>query len=320
MPTPRGPLTTLLVCALLAGCGAAPAADPPATVPGFPVTIDHCGAAVTFDAPPRRVLTIGTVAVRLLHAVGASDRVTARAGEFGTPVAGPAGQAVAEVPVISDEDPSTEQIVGAGVDTVIGYGLFNSTADDLAAHGIRALVNTGECGHDATGAATARSFDDIYTDLEDYGTLFGAGDRARTAIRELRTRVEAIASEAPGAGRTAVSVYFFAASSGLSADGTSGIADAQFEALGLRNAFDQADEYFDLGPERLVGADPDVIVLGHGYSGETADEVRQRLLTLPGVADLRAVREGNVIPVPVTERKADPSAVDGLETIAAALR
>lgn len=320
MPSPRGPLAALVVCILLAGCGAAPAADPPATVPGFPVTIDRCGAAVTFDAPPRRVLTIGTVAVRLLHAVGANERVAARAGEFGTAVTGPAGQAVAAAPVISDEDPSTEQIVGAGVDTVIGYGLFNSTPADLAAHGIRTLVNTGECGHDTAGAATARTFDDIYTDLEDYGRLFGAGDRGRAAIAGLRTRVDAIAAKAPGAGRTAASVYFFAASSGLSADGTSGIADAQFEALGLRNAFDQADEYFDIGPERLIGADPDVIVLGYGYSGETADDVRQRLLALPGITDLRAVRAGNVIPVPVTERKADPGAVDGLETIAAALR
>ena len=63
------------------GCGTtasrAPASD------GYPLTVADCGRDVTIGSAPRRVLTIGTAAVELLDAAGASDRIVARTKKFG---------------------------------------------------------------------------------------------------------------------------------------------------------------------------------------------------------------------------------------------
>lgn len=321
---PARPLVASVLAALVAaGCaaapdpGAPPAADPTAA---FPMTLDDCGRPVVLDARPRAVLTVGTPAVRLLHAAGATEHIVARAGEFGAPTPAPADRAVAGVPVIAEGDPSAEVVVGSGADLVVGYGLFEADPAQLEASGISSVVNSGECGHDGVGPARPRSFDAVYADIATYGRVFGTSPVADAAVAGLRTRVEAVRREAPGGGRSAAAVYFFAASSELSAYGGGSMAQAQFDALGLRNVFDVDEEFLAPGVERLIGADPDVLVIGYGFSGETGEQARARLLELPGVVGLRAVRSGQVIEVPVTQSGADPGAVDGLETMAAALR
>ncbi|MGH8938242.1 MAG: hypothetical protein ACRDV2_02720 [Actinomycetes bacterium] len=75
---------------------------------------DNCGKKITIERSPERVLTIGTPAVDLLHQVGASDRVVARAGEYEVPATGPAGAAVQAKQIIDAEQPSLEKILGLG--------------------------------------------------------------------------------------------------------------------------------------------------------------------------------------------------------------
>ncbi|WP_219996300.1 hypothetical protein [Nocardioides humi] len=48
----------------------------------YPVTVENCGAEVTFDAEPERVVLLKSAAVPYLSALGVLDRVTARAGEY----------------------------------------------------------------------------------------------------------------------------------------------------------------------------------------------------------------------------------------------
>ena len=43
------------------------------------MTIENCGAEVTFDQAPERVVLLKSSAVPFLHEIGVMDRVTARA-------------------------------------------------------------------------------------------------------------------------------------------------------------------------------------------------------------------------------------------------
>ncbi|MET0423132.1 MAG: ABC transporter substrate-binding protein, partial [Actinoplanes sp.] len=73
-------LAPALAClALMAGCGVASRA---ATGPGHPLTVQNCGADVTFDRVPERVVLLKSAAVPYLHDLGVMGRVTARAGAY----------------------------------------------------------------------------------------------------------------------------------------------------------------------------------------------------------------------------------------------
>lgn len=124
--------------------GAAPA--------GYPITFDNCGREVTVERRPERVLTIGTGAVTMLELAGAADRIVARAGEFGNPPDGAAGEAVAAVPVVAEKTPALEPVLGAKPDLVVSYGLFEDLSDaDLEAAGITSMVLSGYCGNGGAG-------------------------------------------------------------------------------------------------------------------------------------------------------------------------
>jgi iron complex transport system substrate-binding protein len=46
------------------------------------VTIENCGADVTFEQAPDRVVLLKSSSVPFLHELGVMDRVTARAGQY----------------------------------------------------------------------------------------------------------------------------------------------------------------------------------------------------------------------------------------------
>jgi iron complex transport system substrate-binding protein len=315
-----------MLAVLLGGCGTQ---GDRATVGdgtrASPLTIDSCGHAVTFEAAPRKVLTIGPTAVYQLHAAGASERIVARAGEFGGELVGPAASAVEDVPVIDPEDPAREPILAAGVDAVIHNGLFETTREDLEDVGIKSVFTAGTCGlASATGGETTDSsgadLEDVYRDLEQFGELFGTEPAARRTLADLRRRVAAVtehASDFPR--RRAAAVYFFPGSP-ASVSGNRSMVHAQMELLHLDNVFADLDRDFVEGNvEALISRDPDVLIVPFGFAGESFEEVKRKLIELPGIDRVAAVREGRVIGVPSYQRAPDVNAVKGLETLARAL-
>lgn len=309
--------TSLIAC----GDDEEPAAAGTAPAPTFPLTVTNCGRPVTIDAAPRRILTIGSSAASSLHAAGASDRIAARAGEFGNPPAGPAGAAIAGVPILTPEDPGTEAIIGAGVDTVIGYGLFETTPKDLSAAGITALTLSASCTEAGSRSARATTFDDVYTDIALFGKLFATQATATRAVADLERRVDAVRRQAAGwPARTAATAYFFGDTP--STNGNRNIVNAQMRVLGLENVFADVDkDFIESSTEALIKRDPDVLILAHGRGDkkDTFAAARTRFLRLPGAADMKAVREHRVIGLPSAQKEPDPAAVDGLETLARGL-
>src|SRR5690606_2888370 len=53
-----------------------------ATSTAYPVTVENCGAKVTFDEPPKRVILLESAPVTILQGLGVLDSVVLRAGAF----------------------------------------------------------------------------------------------------------------------------------------------------------------------------------------------------------------------------------------------
>ncbi|MET8521065.1 ABC transporter substrate-binding protein [Nocardioides sp. NPDC004968] len=309
--------TATLVLATTTACGADAAGDEPATA-GFPVTIENCGAEVTFDAPPERVVMLKSSAVPYLHALGVMDRVVARAGEYPADYYDAETQAgLDDIPLLTDEmdtsghlQISKEIVIAEQPDLVLGE-VDNLSRDTLDAVDIDLLEEPAMCpeGVDDPG------FDDIYSQLETYGKVFDREDEAAHAVADLRKRVTELETKKVGEGRTAAVLYPTVGGGVTYAYGTRSMAHPQLEAAGFEDVFADVDErVFEVSTEDLLERDPDVIILLHN-AGDPA-KVEESIAQLAGAEDLTAVRNGDVM-AQLFNFTEPPSAlsVDGLERI-----
>ena len=309
------PAALLLVTTTACGSGAA---GDEAAPEGFPLTIDNCGAEVTIDAPPERIVMLKSSSVPYLHTLGVLDRVVARAGDY------PAGYYDAEtrteldeIPLLTDEmdtsghlQISKEVVIGEEPDLVLGE-VDNLSRATLDAVDIDLLEEPAMCPE---GAADP-GFDDVYSQLEAYGKVFDREDEAAKAVTDLHKRVTALEADEVGAGRTAAVLYPTVGGGVTYAYGTRSMAHPQLEAAGFEDAFADVDErVFEVSTEDLLERDPDVLVLLHN-SGDPKD-VEQAITQLPGAEDLTAVKNGDVM-AQLFNFTEPPSAlsVDGLERI-----
>lgn len=309
--------TAALMLATTTACGA-DAAGEEATADGFPVTIENCGAEVTFDAPPERVVMLKSAAVPYLHALGVMDQVVARAGDYPADYYDTETQAeLDDIPLLTDEmdtsghlQISKEIVIAEEPDLVLGE-VDNLSRDTLDAVDIDLLEEPAMCpeGVDDPG------FDDVYSQLETYGKVFDREEEAIQAVADLRKRVTELEKQKVGEGRTAAVLYPTVGGGVTYAYGTRSMAHPQLEAAGFEDVFADVDErVFEVSTEDLLERDPDVIILLHN-AGDPK-KVEESITRLAGAEDLTAVRNGDVM-AQLFNFTEPPSAlsVDGLERI-----
>lgn len=319
--TPGWVLATLVLasCGLAAdegqGSGAAGAGG------SYPLTIENCGAEVTFDTAPEAVVLLKSAAVPFLAELGVLDRVSARAGEYPRDYYDDATwSALQDIPALTGRTDtsghlsiSKEVVIDQEPDLVLGE-VDNLSRATLESVGIPLLEEPAMCpeGLDAPG------FDDVYSQLETYGKVFDRPGEAAAAIHDLEARerdLRADPADPAGPRRTAAVLYPTVGGGVTYAYGTRSMAHPLLEAAGLDNVFADTDErVFEITAEELLGRDPDVLVLLHG-SGDPR-EVVEAVTSLPGADDLAAVREDAMVPLLFNYvEPPTPLVLDGLEQL-----
>ncbi|MDQ4138288.1 MAG: ABC transporter substrate-binding protein [Actinomycetota bacterium] len=306
-----------LVIASLAGCTST-AAHRAFNEDRDPITIENCGAQVTFDTSPQRVVLLRSGAVPFLHALGVMDRVVARAGQY--PHEYYDQTTIAEldrIPLLTEKVDSSghlqisaETVIAQTPDLVLG---MNDTLprEKLAAFGIPLLEEPALCGV----AGSVPAFDDIYEQLRVYGDVFDRREEAERAAALWEAEYDEIVGGAAGTQLTGA-VLFPTVGGGVTyAYGSGSMATAQLEAAGIDNVFsDVSERVFEVTAEELLTRDPDVLVLLHS-DGEP-EAVVDAIERVPGTSQLSAVRSGRVMTLLFNfVEPATPLTIDGLRAI-----
>lgn len=320
-------LMAVFAVALVAGaCGddgtPRPRADDAEAAAGghYPLTIENCGADVTFEAAPERVILLESAPVTTLQGLGVLDAAVLRAGAFPEEYYDDETNAVIkDTPSLGDDldesghlQISEEVIISQQPDVVMGLP-DGITRDGLARVGIRALVQPVMCAEGA-GATT---FDDVYEQVGLYGLIFDRQDEAAALVTDLRSRVQAVRDSVDRSGeRTAAVLYPTVGGGSGYAYGNLSMAHPQLEAAGFTNVFGDVDErVFEVTTETLIDKDPDVLVLLH-VDGEPGP-VKDAVVNLPGAEGLTAVRNDDImVQLFNFTEPPTPLSIDGLERIA----
>jgi iron complex transport system substrate-binding protein len=289
----------------------------------FPMTIENCGQRIAIAAPPKRVLLIGNHPLSLLP-TSAFDRVVAVAGDPAVELYDEdLRQRVEKIPTIGSgtldggTEVTLEQVLAESPDLVIGLPYQGAvTREALAGAGIPVIELPAFCA-DKSQALTNADFEDVYTQVELYGRLFGAEDEAGRTVAELRRRVGAVQDTARDlSARTAAVLFVTPGSPVVYAYAGSSMFDRQLDTLGLTNLFGDVNQrVFEVNLEEVIGKDPDVVILAH--SSSEPERIKKEFLDIRGIDRVRAVRHDEILVMrweyaePPT-----PLSVQGLETIA----
>jgi iron complex transport system substrate-binding protein len=268
----------------------------------FPVTLtDDEGTEVEIATEPQRIVSLTPATTEILFKLGAGPRVVATTDFDDFPP-----EAVALPDVASFTSVDVEEIVGLEADLVIAGG--NSFNDPAA------LARLRELGVPVL-VTYAPNISTVLKDIELVGTAVGRADEARDLTAAMRADFDQVAAATADLPRPRVFYELDATTDIYTAADESFIAE-MIELAGGDPITTGSKTDFAISLEKLVVADPEVIVLGDAVYGVTPDAVAER----PGWDVMTAVRTGQIRGVnDLIVTRPGPRLVDGLRELALAI-
>ncbi|MFE7370270.1 ABC transporter substrate-binding protein [Streptomyces anulatus] len=280
---------------------------------GFPYTVKNCGVTTTFEAPPKRVVTMNQHVTEIMLELGLKKSLVGTA-YLDDQVLPKYAKDYASVPVIAKEYPSYEQVLATNPDFV--YGGYSSafTAGDgrsreaLKKSGIESRLNTESC------TEGDQPMDTLYEEIREVGRTFGVPDRAEAWIKRAKADNAATAKKLADLEPVPVFVYDSGDKTAFTAGGE-GIGNELIERAGGTNVFADLDKPFgDASWENVVARKPEVVVI-YDYGATTVEQKKKRLLTDPALADVPAIKNKRFAVMPLSDAVLGvrvPAAVDKL--------
>lgn len=281
----RGPLRArawLVVCVLAIG----------ACSKSTPAALDA--------APEPRVVSLTPSTTEAVFALGAGDRMVGRSRFCNYPE-----RAKALPQVGGYVDPNYEAILGLRPSLVVGARGPGGAAVEqkLQGYGV------------ATFFPRTESFAEIESMLTGLGALLHRESAAAEAVAKIRTQTEAVEKAVANLPKRKVLLVF--GIEPVVVAGPGGFPDEMVRHAGGVNVVAGGPAYPTIGIERVLALDPDVVL--NASMAETRGTERIRSDT-PGWRDLRAVKEGHVVPITdETVLRPGPRLGEGLRTIARAV-
>lgn len=290
------------VTATPGGASSGPGVSPTPSAAAFPMTLtDDEGTSVEIPAEPERIVSLTPATTEILFAIGAGERVVATTDFDDYPP-----EAVELPDVASYTSVDVERIVGLEADLVIAGGnLFNDpeAIARLRTLGVPVVV------------VYAETVDEVFADIELVGAAAGLADAARDLTASMRAAFDQIAAATAALPRPRV-FYELDATNEIYTAADDSFIEEMIVLAGGDPITTGSRTDFAISVERLIAADPEVIVLGDAAYGVTPEAVSAR----PGWDVMTAVRDGAIRGVnDLIVTRPGPRLVDGLRELALAI-
>jgi len=266
--------TTTATNATQAPVTTAPATAAPATtteLSGFPVTV----RGTEILEPPTRIVSGSATHTEILYAIGAGEAVVATDAFSNHPAA------ASETAKFDAFNLNVEAVAAFDPDLVIISFDPGDAVEGLDALGIPTLLFAPPGPTDMEA---------VYAEWLEVGDATGRSEEAQALVDDTRAEIEEILDMVPETVRAFT--YFFELDATLFTAGPGSLVDTILGRIGLQNIVpDDAGAFPQLGPEAVIGADPDYVFLADTAYGESVETVAAR----PGFDALSAVTNDNVI-------------------------
>lgn len=312
------PIALASAALLLSGCAGAPDSDGSASPrdAGYPVKAVSCGNTASIEAKPQRAITMNQGATEVMLALGLQKQLAGTA-YLDDQVPAKWKSAYDSVKVLSKEYPDHETLLAARPDFV--YASYISAFDkevagpqaELAKLDIASYNSPLGCGKDDPREV---SFETVWEEIDTVGRVFGVADRAETIRAEQKKLLADLTEQAAGAD---TKVFWFDSGDKTALAGAGeGGPQLILDAVGATNVFaDLKGGWADVSWEKVIAADPDVIVLGDASWSSAADKIKL-LEKDPALSKLKAVQDNKFVILPYSESTPGVRLADGAKRVA----
>ncbi|MBO0654639.1 ABC transporter substrate-binding protein [Streptomyces triculaminicus] len=306
--------------------------SPAARASAKAASVTSCGRRLSFAEPPHRAVALDQTSTETLLALGLEDRMAGTAN-LKTKIPAQYAAAYAKVPVIAPKIATGEQLRSATPDFVVAGSsdLYTKdragTREELAALKVPTFVSAVDCPQQ--NQAVTSPFEQLFSDYENLGKVFGAEQRAGKLVADQRAAVAKAgenASKVPQGDDRPTVVYLYSVFNGMPyVAGKSGLPSEMSRIVGAKNAFDDIDEDWpEVSWEEVAKRDPDFIVIGdlseRGRPGDSAAEKRATMTEHPVISKLPAVHDNKILEVPGIELDPSVRSVHALELLAKGMK
>lgn len=263
---------------------------------------DDQGRAVSVPNNPQKIASLGAPITEILFALGLGDRVVATDDYSDYP------DEAKSITKVGSPWPgfSAETILNQEPDLILSSS--GAIVQQLESYGVPVFVIQPK---DIAG---------IYEDIRLIGQISGKKKQASDLVDRLTARVGAVTAKTGSLTDEQKPTVFYEvdATTDPSNPHTVGFGTFQDELIALaggRNIAGTQSGWYQISMEKIVDADPDMIILGDYLYGVSPESVGARSAAWAG---LSAVKNGHVYPVkdPDLTSRYGPRIVDGLEALA----
>nr|WP_042178504.1 ABC transporter substrate-binding protein [Kibdelosporangium sp. MJ126-NF4]CEL13224.1 ABC transporter (iron.B12.siderophore.hemin), periplasmic substrate-binding component [Kibdelosporangium sp. MJ126-NF4]CTQ98915.1 ABC transporter (iron.B12.siderophore.hemin), periplasmic substrate-binding component [Kibdelosporangium sp. MJ126-NF4] len=307
-------IAAAMVVVVLAGCaGGSPNPGAAGVTTGtgttaYPFTINNCGIDVTYEAAPKRVVTLSQTAAEILIHLGVGDRVVGTGYEIDK-VPDDIAEQYKKIPVISahGQPVKPEKLLEAQPDFVYStFGSFLTAAqagdrEQLHKLGVPTYVSEFDCTEHARVAGA--DFEMLYKEYRQLAKIFDVPAAGEKLVTEQRAMVDKALGTIKNRNTPLKVMWFYSTYAGVPwAAGPGGLAQHMSELVGVENIFaDASTRWAEVSWDEVAARNPDVIILAdltRGDPNDTAPEKIDLLKKDPLTSKLDAVKGDKFITIP----------------------
>jgi iron complex transport system substrate-binding protein len=285
--------------------GSPPGASPSPGEPGsaaYPLRLfDDEGTMTIIQEAPGRIVSLTPAATETLFALGVGDLIVATSDSTDYPP-----QAVALPDVATFTSVDVEKIIDLDPDVVIAGGNnFNPPEAIVQLRSLNVPVLV----------LYAPTVEAVLSDIEFIGRAVNKARQASDMTAAMRAGFDQVSRATQGLPRPRV-FYELDATNGIFGPADDSFIEEMITLAGGDPVTTGSPTAFEISLEKLVAADPEIIVLGDAAYGVTPDIVSAR----PGWGGMTAVRKRAIRPVnDIVVTRPGPRLVDGLRELALAI-
>ena len=289
------------------------------------ITVDNCGAPLTFEKTPERLIVHDMNMTEMAFALGLQDKIVGLTGITGWYKTSPTfDEQRGEIPELAPKYPTMENLLAANPDLFIAgwyYGMKPGgevTPDTLAPFGVKTMVLTESCVHLNKDRPVA-SMDLLFDDVERLGKVMGVAEKAKALVSGWEKQLGAIEARTAGKEKPRVFLLDGPADAPFTA-GKFAIPDAMIAAAGGTNVTNDMDTSWGRTSwETVAASNPQFLVLLDYQTGNGAADTFKFLQDHPVMSQTDAVKNARWIGLRYEELTPGPANIDAIEKMAKAM-
>jgi len=265
-------LSVLMLALVLVGCGAKEDTnketiskeDQQVEKTSYKVKDDR-GVEVAFDAVPKTIVSLQPSNTEILFALGVGDKIVG-ATEFDT-----YPEEAQKIERVSDSTKfNSERILALKPDVVIAY---TTGGDD---ENLNALKGLEDAGIKVFAIQSAKTFDDVYGDIQQIATVMGIKDKGDKLNDDIKDKIAEVQAKVKDV-KEPKNIYLeISPKPDIYTAGSGTFQQEILDAANVKNVFADLNSWAKVSEEDVIAKNPDVILTTVNYEENSTAEILSR--------------------------------------------